>query len=32
MAVFVIKPLRRTFILGSEGATAERRARDVKAA
>jgi len=32
MAVFVIKPLRRAFILGSEEATAERRARDVKAA
>jgi MFS transporter, OFA family, oxalate/formate antiporter len=32
MAVFVIKPLRRAFILGSEQTTAERRARDVKAA
>jgi len=31
MAVFVIKPLRRTFILGNEVAATETRTRDVKA-
>ena len=31
MALFVIKPLRRAFILGNE-ATTEERARDVKVA
>jgi OFA family oxalate/formate antiporter-like MFS transporter len=32
MALLVIKPLRRAFILGSEAATADARARDVKPA
>jgi OFA family oxalate/formate antiporter-like MFS transporter len=32
MALFVIKPIRRAFILGSEAAMTEARARDVKPA
>ena len=31
MAIFVIKPMRRAFILGNE-ATSDARARDVRAA
>jgi MFS transporter, OFA family, oxalate/formate antiporter len=32
LALFVIKPMRRAFILGNEATTAEATARDVKTA